>query len=133
MAENCPYCEARLPPVRDGFCPECRQALDEAPALADADDPPGSAPTRPPARPLRETLSLPARIVIVLSVLLAAGGTVAYVFWAIDSLPAGRYPLWFFALPVVAAVGVLCAVGLGVMRVCGVPISRTDATDERDP
>jgi len=111
MAENCPYCGARLPPIRDGFCPECRQALDEVPGPADDRGAPLAVRTSPPARPLLEGLSVPARIVIVLSVLLAAGGTVAYVFWAIDSLPAGRYPLWFFALPVVAAVGVLCAVG----------------------
>ncbi len=34
MAEICPHCLAKLPPVRDAFCPECRNDLDKAPLAA---------------------------------------------------------------------------------------------------
>jgi hypothetical protein len=32
MSDNCPHCGLQLPVVRDAFCPECREPLDEAPA-----------------------------------------------------------------------------------------------------
>jgi len=32
MAEMCPYCGAKLPAIRDAFCSECHNDLDEAPA-----------------------------------------------------------------------------------------------------
>ncbi|HEV3081287.1 MAG TPA: zinc ribbon domain-containing protein, partial [Gemmataceae bacterium] len=34
MAEACPHCGAALPPVRDAFCSECGNDLDEAPATS---------------------------------------------------------------------------------------------------
>jgi hypothetical protein len=33
--ETCPHCQMTLP-IRDAFCPECRRALDEIPAQANA-------------------------------------------------------------------------------------------------
>src|SRR5207245_10187152 len=32
MTRSCPHCGAKVPAVGDAFCPECRNALDEAPA-----------------------------------------------------------------------------------------------------
>jgi hypothetical protein len=31
MPDVCPHCGAKLPPIRDAFCPSCRGDLDEAP------------------------------------------------------------------------------------------------------
>jgi hypothetical protein len=130
VTDQCPHCGARLPPVRDPFCPECRGPLGEdasqrgevAPALAKS--PPGAAP---PARgnPLAR-FTIPARLVIVLSLFAALGGTVAYIGWVFDGPAPGSYPLWFFILPAMVAAGALCAGGLGLLRVCGVSVFRKD-------
>jgi hypothetical protein len=72
------------------------------------------------------SFTIPARLVIVLSLIVALGGTAAYIGWVYDGLPAGSYPLWFFALPAMVAAGFLCAGGLGLLRLCGVSVFRKD-------
>jgi hypothetical protein len=69
-----------------------------------------------------DAYTLPARIVIVAGILSAFGGTWAYVTWVYDDLPAGRYPLFVFAVPVMIAAAVFVGIGLGMLRFFGVPI-----------
>jgi hypothetical protein len=73
-----------------------------------------------------EHFSLPARVVIVLSVLAAVGGTAGYIVWVAEDLPPGSYPVWLFAIPVVVGAGVRCAAALAFLRLCGIPIYRQD-------
>jgi hypothetical protein len=75
--------------------------------------------------------TLAARVVIVLSILAAVAGTAVYVGGIYDDLPPGRYPLWFFAMPVAIAVGLLCSAGLALLRVRGIPVYRQNANDEK--
>jgi hypothetical protein len=53
----------------------------------------------------------------------------AYFAWLSDGLPAGSYPLWVFVMPVAVVVGLLTAAGLGLLRMCGVPLFRQDNLD----
>jgi hypothetical protein len=59
---------------------------------------------------------------VLLSILLAAGGTYGYIAWAWEGLPPGSYPLWFFALPGLLAAGLLFALGTGILRCFGVGV-----------
>jgi hypothetical protein len=132
MRMNCPHCGADLPAVRDAFCSECFQPLEDASSRggkARSSASPGL--LRKGGNPLG-MFSVPARVVIVLSILGAAGGTLAYLTWASDTLPPGRYPFWFFALPVLVAAGLLCGIGLAVLRACGVSIYRQEKTPPTD-
>src|SRR5579871_2050475 len=108
MENNCPHCGTSLLPIRDAFCPECRSPLDSGPGQPEATGsslgPQGwrlsFSPNRGRPRHPLESFTLPARLVIVLSIIGAFGGTAAYLYAVSDGLAPGRYPLWFFALPV---------------------------------
>ncbi len=129
--DTCRHCGAVLPIVHDAFCSACHGPLD--------DDSPHPAVTplklvgNATGRGVLESFTVPARIVIVLSMVAAVIGTSVYMGWIRGDLPAGRYPLWFFAMPVVVAVGFLCAAGLALLRLCGVPIYRQESVDPAKP
>ena len=132
MTDTCPHCGTVLPSFRDAFCPDCRGPLAED--LSQGTEPSSSLrhaiaglnlKSRRGRNPL-ENFSLPARIVIVLSVVAAVAGTAGFISRVYDDLPPGRYPLWLFAMPVAVAAGLLCAAGLSLLRACGVPVSRLD-------
>jgi hypothetical protein len=134
MTETCPHCGTVLPGFQDAFCPECRGPLAEEwsqqTESCSSHDHPVAGLTLVENRRGRNPLgnfTLPARIVVVLSIVAAASGTAAYIDWAYDDLPPGSYPLWFFAMPVAVAVGLLCAACLALLRACGVPVYRQDA------
>jgi hypothetical protein len=74
------------------------------------------------ARHASEYFTLPGRALVLLSILLAAGGTVGYIAWAWEGLPPGSYPLWFFALPALLAAGLFFALGTGILRWFGVKV-----------
>jgi hypothetical protein len=132
MTKKCPHCGASLPIVEDAFCFECRKALveqryHESDRHLSRDNPctglDADVQGRSSGNPL-EQFSLPARIVIVLSLVTAVGGTAAYISWIYDDLSPGSYPLWLFAMPVLVVVGLLCLAGLGLLRAIGIPIYR---------
>src|SRR5437868_1995874 len=39
MSQLCPHCGSHLPNVRDAFCPDCRNPLDELPGIPSPDSP----------------------------------------------------------------------------------------------
>ena len=39
MQRTCPHCAAVLPPVRDAYCSECGNCIDEPPSYADSGSP----------------------------------------------------------------------------------------------
>jgi hypothetical protein len=134
VSRECPHCGATLPTVGDAFCSECLRSLDEElsqpiDAFSSHAPPSSGLPLvekNPRGSNPLEHFSLPARIVIVMSVIAAGAGTMAYISWVHNDLPPGRYPLWFFALPVGIAAVLLCAAGLALLRVCGVPVHRKE-------
>lgn len=134
MENTCPHCGTSLPRLRDAFCPECLTPLDsdasQPVAIGASLDHQGRAlsPNPDKVRPRHplESFSLPARLVIVLSVIGAFGGTAAYLYAVYDGLPPGSYPLWLFALPVIVVAGFACAAGLALLRAGGVAIFRPD-------
>lgn len=66
--------------------------------------------------------TLPARVIIVFGILLAAGGTWAYIDWAWEGLPQGSYPLFLFALPMLVLAGIVVGLGLFALHLLGIPI-----------
>jgi hypothetical protein len=88
------------------------------------------------AKHASEYFTLPGRVLVLLTTVLATGGTAGYIAWAWDGLPPGSYPIWLFALPVLLAAGLFFALGLGVLRYFGVavlkdPDTPSDARAER--
>lgn len=51
--DQCPHCGSVLPSIRDAFCPECRQGLDEPPSKPPPFDLESSAPIRLSKYPVR--------------------------------------------------------------------------------
>ena len=71
-----------------------------------------------------ESFTLPARAVIVGGMLLAAGGTWAYIAWTAGGLPEGSYSLLLWVVPAFAAAGVFVWLGLWALKLGGIPIRR---------
>jgi hypothetical protein len=76
--EKCSHCRTELPAVVDAFCPFCRSPLCPEPPT-----PIGP----PPSSSSRVELTTPARIVLIVSLLGALGGTVLYLGWIGPLLP----------------------------------------------
>jgi hypothetical protein len=74
-------------------------------------------------RMLLDSFTIPARLVILGGLLLAIGGTWAYVVWLNDRLPPGaRYPLFLAAVPICLGSAAIVGLGLKVLQWCGVAI-----------
>jgi hypothetical protein len=74
------------------------------------------------ARHISEYFTLPGRVLVLLTMILAAGGMVAYIVWMWDGLPQGNYPVSFFALPVFLAATLFFALGGAVLKCFGVAV-----------
>ena len=111
MIENCPNCGTRRTTI-DAFCSECRCPLDE-PAFQR--EQPVETHPRGPARQLSEIFTLTGRILVIATILLAVGGTYGVIAFFYDTLPPGRYPLWFFGMPVWVGSGLLFVVVAGLL------------------
>jgi hypothetical protein len=72
--------------------------------------------------PTNVELSFGARLVVALSVVVATGGPFAWFWFLYDRLPAGRYPLFLFAVPVFVLAGVIAGIGFLVLRLLGQPL-----------
>jgi hypothetical protein len=73
---------------------------------------------------LAKYFTLPGRILVVVTVILAAAAPFA-VFWFLnDSLTPGKYPLWFFALPVWIGLAFVFTVVIAILRRLRIPILR---------
>lgn len=62
------------------------------------------------------------RVLVFLTLIGSAGGVCAYVAWGAEELPAGRYPLVFFAMPVLIAAFIFFAIGSAVLKWFGFAI-----------
>jgi hypothetical protein len=81
------------------------------------------------AKHVSEYFTVPGRVLILSTILLATGGTVGYMAWAVDDgLREGTYPIWLFALPVLLAAGLFFALGVGVLRYFGVAVFKDPDT-----
>jgi hypothetical protein len=85
--EACPHCGATLPYVRDAFCPECEQPLDEPPhaAAAPRDKPLGTPEGAPPPG-AGFAYSPLAHLALGVGLLWALIGCGATVVWAVVSV-----------------------------------------------
>jgi hypothetical protein len=85
--QACPHCGAALPYVRDAFCPECNQPLDEPPRGAAAPEGKplgGSEGARPPGAAF--AYSPLAQAALVVGLLWAVIGCVFAAGWAVVSV-----------------------------------------------
>lgn len=130
MATLCPHCGAGLSGLSDAYCSECRGPLgDQHDAGTGRDvgiECPRAEPKQYGSNPF-EAFSVPTRLVIVGSIVASVCGTAIFICWIYEDLPPGSYPIWFFALPVLMAVGLFCVACLWALRLCGIPIYRRDS------
>ena len=73
---------------------------------------------------LGERLTLAGRILVLLTLFLAVGGPIGYFAITWEELPAGRYPIWFFVLPVLAGAALFYVIGAVVLRWLGIAVWR---------
>ena len=121
MRENCPNCGTRLL-THDAFCSECRCPLDEPVYLHEPETP--SVGKRGPASQISDLFTVTGRLVVIATILLAAGGTFAVIAYFADTLPSGRYPLLVFGAPVWFASGLLFFVMAGLLTRLGIKVFR---------
>lgn len=119
MADSCPHCGVSLPIVRDGYCPECRRDLSESKHSLVGVRRPG---TRNRPEHISEYFTIPDRILVLVAIVLAAGGPWLVIMWLRDSLRPGWYMLWFFALPIWTILAIVFAVTVAVCRRLGIAL-----------
>ena len=75
------------------------------------------------ARHPSDYFTFPGRVLSLLTLVIAVGGPFAYFAWVMDDLPPGRrYPLWFFALPVLTGAGLFFAACSALLKAIGVEV-----------
>jgi hypothetical protein len=79
--------------------------------------------------PLR-AVTIPGRLLVILTLALTGGGFAAVVLWLEPELAPGRYPIIYFLIPVLLGASVFFACGRLLMGLIGIPFWRKDA--ERD-
>jgi hypothetical protein len=110
---------------RDAFCPECRGPLDEPPARFVSATKTSSEVEPAQRRHLSEYFTMPGRILVLSTIVLAAGGPGLVIVFLHDSLPAGSYPLWFFYLPVWIMLAIVFCLATVILRQMGIQVIRT--------
>ena len=121
MSENCPNCGTRLA-TRDAFCSECRCPLDE-PAYQHEPET-TSVVKRGPAKQLSDIFTVTGRLLVIATILLAAGGTYGVIAYFVDGLPPGRYPFFVFGAPIWFGSGLLFFVVAGLLTRLGIKVFR---------
>jgi hypothetical protein len=66
-------------------------------------------------------LTFASRLLVLLTLMIAIGGSAAYIWWIHDGLEPGSYPLMLFAVPAVVLAAVILAAGAGIMKLLGIP------------
>ena len=59
------------------------------------------------------------RLIVLIAVLIAVGGTVGLITWPNGIFPAVRLPLFLVAIPPLCVAGVFVALGMLVLKLCG--------------
>ena len=132
MARTCPHCQASLPPTGDAFCFECGEPLD-APRRPHE---PAASPrqiAQPMMDPRRYTFA--GRLVILIYGALGVAGTLALMVSLFGVLPAGQYPLFYFAAPFFILGFLLCANTFHLLEKMGVKVyeDRSELLSENKP
>jgi hypothetical protein len=69
-----------------------------------------------------EKFTLPGRLLVIFTMILFGSSIYYVLIYAADTFPTGRYPMWFFIIPV----GVGCVLFFGlvvwVLKLCGVKV-----------
>jgi len=130
MIDVCPHCGASIPATRDAFCPQCRRELSENHCRPLEIEDLVERARFESGRHISEYFTIPGRILVLTTVVLAAGGPWLVFMWLRDSLTPGSYPLWFFALPIWIALAFIFALATIVLRRFGVPIIRQSDEEE---
>ena len=76
----------------------------------------------------RHPITLPARILLLLTFLIVVGGTIGYISWTIDELD-GTYPLLLLAMPVLVVAMVFFALGYSALHWLGIPFYTPEDQD----
>ena len=77
-----------------------------------------------------EYFTLPGRILVLVTLVLAVGGTCLVIVWLADSLSPGRYPIWFFAMPVLLGAGIFFALCVAILKLLGIAVFKD--TDQQE-
>lgn len=87
---------------------------------------------QPPNDPLK-AFTLAGRLLVIASVLVAAGITYWYVFFIHDNLPSGRYPLAFVLMPALMGAGLFFGLVSLILRRCGIEVWKKPEDDDPAP
>lgn len=71
-------------------------------------------------------MTLPGRLLLILTVVGVAFGLAGFFLWVVDDLPTGSYPVLMFVLPVLLGGAAFFAIGALVLRLVGVRVFRAD-------
>jgi hypothetical protein len=124
MAVICPHCSAPLPITQDAFCPQCRGQLSENTYTTLKIDNSVTRVQYERGRHASEYFTIPGRILVLTTIVLAVGGPWLVFMWLYDTLTPGRYPLWFFALPIWVSLAFAFALTAAVFRLFGIFVFR---------
>ena len=130
VTKVCPHCGEPLPVVRDAFCSECRGPLTETSWGADGASTSSAGVRHQHVSHISEYFTMPGRILVLITIVLAVGGPWLLIGWLYDSLPTGNYPLLFFALPIWIGLALLFALTSAVLRWLGVPVFQDRSNPE---
>jgi hypothetical protein len=116
---------------RDAFCSECRGPLDETPApyVPTIEAPSEVAPVR--GRHVSEYFTIPGRMLVLSTLVLAFGGPWLVVHCLHDVLPSGSYPLWFFFLPIWIVLAILFFFATVILRHMRIQVFRDPNESQR--
>jgi hypothetical protein len=65
------------------------------------------------------------RLILLIALMIAIGGTAALVYWGNEILPAGRYPIVLFAIPPLCVAGIFIALGMLILKLAGLEFYQT--------
>ena len=65
------------------------------------------------------------RLILLIALIIAIGGTAALVYWGNEILPAGRYPIVLFAIPPLCVAGIFIALGMLILKLAGLEFYQT--------
>ena len=101
--QACPHCGAALPYVRDAFCPECAEPLDDPSVEGAPPSRPGFAYSSLEGAPLSRpgfAYSPLARVALLVGVLFSLIGCVAVGVWAMVSVAQGNWVTGLLVCPI---------------------------------
>lgn len=71
------------------------------------------------------------RLILLIALMIAIGGTAALAYWGNEILPAGRYPIVLFAIPPLCIAGIFIALGMLVLKLAGLEFYQTGVEETK--